>query len=92
MIQRDSYLERLIRNMWNGKIKIITGIRRCEKSVILFDLFYEYLLFQGGVPEDHILKFGLDQRRYYKYRNTITLCEYVEDVICDKKSKIRSFH
>lgn len=90
MIQRDSYLERLIHNMWNGEIKVITGIRRCGKSVILFDLFYEYLLSQG-VPEDHILKFELDQRKYYKYRNPITLCEYVEDVVCDKKEKFYLF-
>ena len=86
MVARDSYLERLIHNMWNGEVKVITGIRRCGKSVMLFDLFYEYLLSQG-VPEDHILKFELDQRRYYKYRNPITLCEYVEDAVCDKKEE-----
>lgn len=86
MVKRDSYLKRLIHNMWNGEVKVITGIRRCGKSVMLFDLFYEYLLSQG-VPEDHILKFELDQRRYYKYRNPITLCEYVEDAICDKKEE-----
>ena len=86
MVERDSYLERLIHNMWNGEVKVITGIRRCGKSVMLFDLFYEYLLSQG-VPEDHILKFELDQRRYYKYRNPITLCEYVEDAVCDKKEE-----
>lgn len=86
MVKRDSYLKRLIHNMWNGEVKVITGIRRCGKSVMLFDLFYEYLLSQG-VPEDHILKFELDQRRYYKYRNPITLCEYVEDAICDKKKE-----
>ena len=43
MVQRDFYLNRLIRNMWNGEIKVITGIRRCGKSVLLFDLFYNYL-------------------------------------------------
>ena len=86
MVKRDSYLKRLIHNMWNGEVKVITGIRRCGKSVMLFDLFYEYLLSQG-VPEDHILKFELDQRRYYKYRNPITLCEYVEDAICDKNEE-----
>lgn len=86
MVKRDSYLKRLIHNMWNGEVKVITCIRRCGKSVMLFDLFYEYLLSQG-VPEDHILKFELDQRRYYKYRNPITLCEYVEDAICDKKEE-----
>lgn len=86
MVKRDSYLERLIHNMWNGEVKVITGIRRCGKSVMLFDLFYEYLL-SLGVPEDHILKFELDQRRYYKYRNPITLCEYVEEAVCDKKEE-----
>ena len=80
MIERKSYLERLIHNMWNGEIKVITGIRRCGKSVLLFELFYDYLLKQG-VSEDHILKIELDQRRYYKYRNPITLCEYVESVV-----------
>ena len=45
MVKRDSYLKRLIHNMWNGEVKVITGIRRCGKSVMLFDLFYEYLFF-----------------------------------------------
>lgn len=80
MVKRDSYLQRLVRNMWNGEIKVITGIRRCGKSVLLFDLFYEYLL-SKGVPENHILKLELDQRRYYKFRNPITLCEYVEEIV-----------
>ena len=86
MIKRDSYLERLIHNMWNGEVKVITGIRRCGKSVMLFELFYEYLL-STGVHEDHILKFELDQRQYYKFRNPITLCEYIEDVISNKKEE-----
>ena len=55
MVKRDSYMNRLIHSMWNGEIKVITGIRRCGKSVLLFDLFFEYLLSQN-VPEDHILK------------------------------------
>lgn len=80
MIKRDYYLDRLIHNMWNGEIKVITGIRRCGKSVLLFDLFYEYLLAQN-IPEDHIIKIELDQRKYYKFRNPITLCEYVEQVL-----------
>lgn len=47
MVKRDSYMERLIHSMWNGEIKVITGIRRCGKSVLLFDLFFEYLLSQN---------------------------------------------
>ncbi len=80
MIKRDFYLNKLIRNMWNGDVKVITGIRCCGKSVLLFTLFYEYLLAQG-VPDDHILRLSLDQRKYYPYRNPITLCDYVEDII-----------
>ena len=86
MIKRDSYLNRMIHHMWNGEVKVITGIRRCGKSVLLFDLLYEYLLSQS-VQEDHIIKIELDQRRYYKFRNPITLCEYVEDLVSGKKDE-----
>ena len=86
MIKRDSYLNRMIHHMWNGEVKVITGIRRCGKSVLLFELFYEYLLSQG-VQEDHVIKIELDQRRYYKFRNPITLCEYVEGLISGKKDE-----
>lgn len=89
MIKRDLYLGRLIHNMWNGEIKVITGIRRCGKSVLLFELFYEYLREQG-VREEEIIKIELDQRRYYKYRNPIILCEYVESVA--QKNKDRQFY
>lgn len=80
MIKRDYYLNRLIRNMWNGEIKVITGIRRCGKSVLLLELFDEYLR-ANGVEEEQILRFELDQRKYYKYRNPILLCEYVESIV-----------
>ncbi len=86
MIKRDTYLNKMIRSMWNGEVKVITGIRRCGKSVLLFELFYEYLLSQG-VTEERILKIELDQRRYYKFRNPITLCEYVESVVKDNKNE-----
>lgn len=86
MVKRDSYINRLIHSMWNSEIKVITGIRRCGKSVLLFDLFFEYLLSQN-VSEDHILKIELDQRRYYKFRNPITLCEYVESTVRDRKDE-----
>ena len=86
MVKRDSYMNRLIHSMWNGEIKVITGIRRCGKSVLLFDLFFEYLLSQN-VSEDHILIIELDQRRYYKFRNPITLCEYVESTVRDRKDE-----
>ena len=86
MINRDYYLNRIIHNMWNGEVKVITGIRRCGKSVLLFDLFYNYLIGQG-VSENDIIKIELDQRRYYKYRNPITLCEYIESLVNEEKYK-----
>lgn len=86
MIKRDLYLKRIIRNMWNGEVKVITGIRRCGKSVLLFDLFFEYLLSQG-VQEAQIIKIELDQRRYYKFRNPVTLCEYVETLVAKQKDE-----
>ena len=86
MIKRDFYLNRMIHHMWNGEVKVITGIRRCGKSVLLFDLFYEYLLSQG-IQEDHIIKIVLDQRRYYKFRNPVTLCEYIETLISERKNE-----
>ena len=86
MIKRDSYLNRMVHHMWNGEVKVITGIRRCGKSVLLFELFYEYLL-SLGIQENHIIKIELDQRRFYKFRNPITLCEYVEELISENKDE-----
>ena len=80
MINRDYYLNRIIRAMWNGEVKVITGIRRCGKSVLLFDLFYGYLVKQG-VSENQIIRIELDQRRDYQYRNPIALCDYVEAIL-----------
>lgn len=86
MIERIFYLNRIKHNMWNGEIKVITGIRRCGKSVLLFELFYDYLR-EAGIEDDHIIKIELDQRKYYKYRNPITLCEYVEGIVQSKKDE-----
>lgn len=82
MIKRDLYLNKLVHYMWNGEIKVITGIRRCGKSVLLFDLFNQYLL-DKGVNENQIIKIKLDQRRYYKYRNPINLCDYIEALVAN---------
>ena len=80
IIQRDFYLKRLIRSMWNGEVKVITGIRRCGKSVLLFELFRSYLLSQN-ISKDQILQIALDQRRHYRYRNPIVLADYVESQV-----------
>ena len=86
MINREFYLNQIVRNMWNGEIKVITGIRRCGKSVLLFDLFYEYLI-NHGVNKESIIKIELDQRKYYKFRNPIVLCEYIESIVNENKDK-----
>ena len=81
-IKRDLYLDKLIRHKNNGMIKVITGIRRCGKSYLLFELFYKHLLSEG-VKEDHILKIALDDRRNKKFRDPDYLCDYVHDYIKD---------
>lgn len=85
MIPRDSYIEKLSRNIRNGEVKVITGIRRCGKSVLLFDLFYNYLISQG-VKDEQIIRIELDQRRYYKYRNPVFLCDYIEGIVTGNPS------
>ena len=86
MIKRNFYLNQMTRNMWNGEIKVITGIRRCGKSVLLFDLFYDYLI-ENGTPKENIIKIELDQRKFYKFRNPVTLCEYIESVVTEKENE-----
>ncbi len=86
MVKREFYLNQIIRNMWNGEIKVITGIRRCGKSVLLFDLFYDYLISQG-VNKDSIITIALDRRKFYKFRNPIILCEYIESIVNDNKDE-----
>lgn len=82
-IKRDLYLNKLIRHKHNGMIKVITGIRRCGKSYLLFELFYKHLL-SIGIKEDHIIRIALDDRRNKKYRDPDYLCDYVHDYIKDK--------
>ncbi|MDE6536235.1 MAG: AAA family ATPase, partial [Muribaculaceae bacterium] len=61
-IKRDIYLNRLIRRRHNGRIKIITGVRRSGKTYLLFKLFADWLQ-QQKVKEDHIIKVNLEDRR-----------------------------
>ncbi|MBR4474947.1 MAG: ATP-binding protein [Oscillospiraceae bacterium] len=75
-IERDLYLNRLISKMHNGKVKVITGIRRCGKSYLLRHIFKDYLL-ANGVKADHILEIALDQKEFEKYRNPNALYDYV---------------
>ena len=85
IIKRDFYLNQIIDRMWDGRIKVITGIRRGGKSTLLFTLFKEYLV-STGVDEKQILEIELDKRKFHRYRNPITLCEYVEKIVAEDKS------
>ena len=76
-IKRDLYLNKLIRSMHNGMIKVVTGIRRCGKSYLLFNLFSDYLKAQG-VDGEHIIKVDLEDRRNKKLRNPDALLEYID--------------
>ena len=84
IIERDSYLQKLINKRGNGLVKIVTGIRRCGKSFLLDPLFKDYLIGEK-VQEDHIIKLDLDERRNEKYRNPDVLDEYVRDLIQDDR-------
>ena len=59
MIERNEYLNKLISRKWNGMVKVITGIRRCGKSYLLFEIFKKHLL-DDGVPTEQIIEVSLD--------------------------------
>lgn len=83
MIERKEYLEKIKSAMWDGNIKVITGLRRVGKSTLLFELFNDFLI-SSGVKAENILKLELDKRKDFIYRNPIALCEMVEKTIKDK--------
>lgn len=82
-IKRDIYLDRLIRREKNGLIKIVTGVRRCGKSYLLFNLFHNYLL-EKDVREDHIIEIALDDRSNKELRDPDNMLKYVKERIVDK--------
>ncbi len=82
MIERNLYLEKLVRKERNGLIKVITGIRRCGKSFLLFDIYYKYLI-SKGVKEDHIICLALDEAQNIKYRNPLYLDDYIKNQLHD---------
>ena len=77
-IKRNLYLKKLISYMWDGQVKVITGIRRCGKSYLLRTIFRNYLLEQG-VREDRILSYELDLARDIRYRNPLELVKKVRE-------------
>ena len=79
---RQQYLQKLIEKMHNGRIKIITGIRRCGKSYLLFKLFRQHLQ-NHGVSDSQIICLALDEIANAKYRNPIELDMYIRNQIVD---------
>ena len=84
MIKRDYYLNRLISKKENGLIKIITGIRRCGKSYLLFDLYKSYLN-SIGIDDAHIIQIQLDKKAFEDYRNPNKLYEFILSKINEKE-------
>jgi uncharacterized protein len=90
IINRDRYLNKLLAKKGNGKIKIITGIRRCGKSFLLFNLYKERLLKDGAKAEDFI-EIAMDRKADAKYRNPNVLYDYVIKQSADSKKNFFVF-
>ena len=89
-ILRNSYVEQIAAKSWNGKVKIITGIRRCGKSYLLSHLYKHYLL-QQGVQEDCFVEIDLEPKSNITYRNPNTLYDYIMERCSDKQRKYYVF-
>ena len=83
---RFEYMKKLISKMHNGRVKIITGIRRCGKSYLLFELFTRYLQ-EEGIADNQIVTLALDEVRNAKYRNPIEFDKYIREKITDQKKQ-----
>lgn len=83
-IKRDSYLERLISHKGNQRVKIVTGIRRCGKSYLLFQLFKRHLL-KSGVQPSHIIEIQLEDRTNRELRNPDICLAYIKKQVKDSK-------
>ena len=84
-IERPIYLQQLINRMNNGMIKIVTGLRRCGKSYLLFELFREYLL-SSGVKAENIIGIELDRFSSAKYRDPAVLLDYLNTKIHENEN------
>ena len=85
VLNRDYYLNQLIRKINDKRIKIVTGLRRSGKSVLLNELFYNYLI-KIGVNQDHIIRIPLDDYKYRLYKNPDELYNYVTSILIDKNN------
>ena len=83
-IKRDLLLQRLMSLRHNGMIKVITGMRRCGKSYLLFKLFYDAIKAEG-VDDEHIIKIHLEDRRNKTLRDPDKLLEYIDGKLKDNQ-------
>ncbi len=83
-IRRDRYLERLIAHKGNGRVKIVTGIRRCGKSYLLFQLFKRHLI-ETGVKQNHIIEIQLEDRSNKELRDPDACLAFIKKQIKDQK-------
>ena len=83
---RQQYMQKLISRMNNGRVKIITGLRRCGKSYLLFELFVKYLR-ESGVEDERIIRLALDELSNMKYRNPVELDKYIRERIKDQSMR-----
>ena len=90
MIARPTYVDKLISKQWNGRIKIITGIRRSGKSTLLFDIYKEYLL-NSGVSETEIVTIALDDNANEEFREPSVISDYIREKCIDKNKKYYVF-
>ena len=90
IIERKKYLDKLISKKDNGLIKVITGIRRCGKSFLLFELYHKYLN-SVGVTDDCIIEIALDEAVNARYKNPFELDKYVREVTSDKNKRFYVF-
>lgn len=90
VIERKRYLDKLISKKENGLIKVITGVRRCGKSFLLFELYYNYLN-SIGIDDTHIIGLALDEAVNARYRNPLELDRYIREMTADKTQKYYVF-
>ena len=83
IIERNLYLDKLLSHRHNGMIKVVTGMRRCGKSYLLFNLFVDALN-KEGVDDKHIIKINLEDRRNKELRNPDTLLKYIDSMLIDE--------
>ena len=90
-ISRDRYLEQLVSRMWNGQVKVVTGIRRCGKSYLLKKLFRRHLIEMQGVRENSILMLDLDDSENLHLRNPLELSSFVKKWASEQIGKLYLF-